>query len=151
MNNRSVPPHRCDICGDRFWAPGKLADHCTQMHQEIAAELRCHLCDRRFRFQYQLTAHLRSNVRAHPAPVPARCSHCGKSFLSQWSATQHERDFHVQREFACRLCDAVFDQREAYKQHIKEVHNDKQIECSICHRFFKKTINPKKHLDKRIC
>uniref|UniRef100_A0A182MA92 C2H2-type domain-containing protein n=1 Tax=Anopheles culicifacies TaxID=139723 RepID=A0A182MA92_9DIPT len=117
------------------------------------SEFKCHLCDRKFRFQTRLDGHLRE----HQGLKPAVCKVCGKDFSDWKNLRRHVKEKHLQHNqgnFPCDYegCSFTYTTSKGLKAH-KKKHDPKYVKpvpkkciCETCGNTFSSKGALKKHL-----
>ena len=143
----------CSVCFE--WVEERdMVRHAHTKHPEgDAREVICSLCDRRFKYKYELRRHMNNfPVERHPRPRPIECDICHRVFKRYVSMVQHKKDLHQgPSPFHCGICDQQFDQRDELRSHQSTVHERQKLSCDRCGLFFTKSRRLKRHIDEKRC
>ncbi|GFR87971.1 zinc finger protein 768 [Elysia marginata] len=110
-------PFACKYCDRRFTQQHLLSKHEKKMHLS-KREIKCHLCNKVFKRNENLTRHMGSLTRhfkaQHQQLRPHTCPICRRAFTRKSLLRKHVERFHVQKArelvsqrgkfFRCKLC-----------------------------------------------
>ena len=135
----------CAECNGAFGSKQALSYHDKVKHQKLDLELPCSICDKTFKFDEKLNAHMREVHRS----FKVNCHICESSFKRQSALNHHyklahgmlinelylENSSEIMEVFNCPSCDMVTREKRTLNHHIKFVHNKKDqeiLECDQC-------------------
>ncbi|KAF8953332.1 hypothetical protein BGZ46_003232 [Entomortierella lignicola] len=98
--------------------------HCDISDQEgdeiESRPFRCEMCEKNFRRQYNLNAHLKTHLeeRVHA------CNQCDKKFLRPYDLSRHQRIHTKDKPYQCKICSQIFIRNDAIWRHYRKIHQD---------------------------
>jgi len=140
--------YQCDMCYKTFSTLSSLSSH-RRIHSDEKPFI-CHLCNRSFRHQSTLNAHIMS---VHSGLRPYQCEVCQKAFSSVGNLKSHRRT-HMRENmlvcrqpFKCDVCTKEFS-RSSYLVAHKCRPTDpsaKRYTCEVCKKSFTRSSNLARH------
>ncbi|XP_030752787.1 zinc finger protein 454-like isoform X10 [Sitophilus oryzae] len=124
-NGQSKPSFKCDICKKTFTTKKALKKHLMRHTDE--RKIPCKICGKLFRFNYELTAHMRS----HEGPT-LQCDMCPKMFSHKSHLNAHRKRHLGEFEAFCDLCNKGFISHSLYASHKKAIHDNAGHICEVC-------------------
>ncbi|XP_034249264.1 uncharacterized protein LOC117650080 [Thrips palmi] len=112
-------PFSCEVCARRFATQSMLRSH-QVIHQpppEIAAQLPCPTCGKRFKNKKTLSTH----AKCH-ADRQFKCGTCGKQFARKVHYDGHMRTHSADRPYSCTVCNRTYRERKHRADHMRRVH-----------------------------
>nr|XP_021138547.1 gastrula zinc finger protein XlCGF57.1 isoform X2 [Columba livia] len=93
---------------------------------------RCPKCNKNFKEQWSLVAHMRSHMRERPF----HCTDCGKSFIYKQHLLNHQCVHKGEKPLACGDCGKNFTRKSALMMH-QRIHTGKKLfACTDCSKSF---------------
>ncbi|XP_064905623.1 uncharacterized protein LOC110355741 [Columba livia] len=93
---------------------------------------RCPKCNKNFKEQWSLVAHMRSHMRERPF----HCTDCGKSFIYKQHMLNHQCVHKGEKPLACGDCGKNFTRKSALMIH-QRIHTGKKLfACTDCSKSF---------------
>lgn len=151
--------YECNDCGHKLSSIRSIIRHTRAKHLN-EKPFACHICDKAFAIQSQLTRHIKDHISPphftceqcgrifssrqghhyhqldHAGIKPHKCSICGKAFRNKTDMVNHERIHSGDRPFTCELCGKSFVEKGALRKH-RVVHTrEKNFVCSNCGKQF---------------
>lgn len=151
--------YECNDCGHKLSSIRSIIRHTRAKHLN-EKPFACHICDKAFAIQSQLTRHVKDHISPphftceqcgrifssrqghhyhqldHAGIKPHKCSVCGKAFRNKTDMVNHERIHSGDRPFTCELCGKSFVEKGALRKH-RVVHTrEKNFVCSNCGKQF---------------
>lgn len=105
----------CKICNEDFNLLNEYCRHLTQKHGEEVPKPKCIICDKIFKTETLLQAHLKEHK-----DLTFPCEYCNKIFTTMYKIKRHVKRSHVINE--CEYCDKVFYDKAEFGKHKKEEH-----------------------------
>ncbi|XP_037298107.1 zinc finger protein 664 isoform X2 [Manduca sexta] len=162
--------YACETCGKLFIELYALRRH-TRVHtgELVEKKHKCHLCDKRYRWSAQLSAHvarhagarpcacacgksfptprlLASHQRVHDDRKPHACHYCDKRFRHESTRNTHHRTHTGEKPYVCCTCGKAFIQNSNLTLHMRTHTGEKPYSCSMCWRKFSSSSTLKAHL-----
>ncbi|XP_055542040.1 gastrula zinc finger protein XlCGF8.2DB-like isoform X2 [Wyeomyia smithii] len=143
--HKGLKPYVCDICGLRSNCKLNMRAHMARNHGEDQ-RIPCTMCDKVFRCQQILKAHMRGthdekketcplcglksankhalarHLRIHTQTRDYVCPQCGKAFYCQSVLNIHLRTHTGETPYICSICTKGFVHRRMYVIHMKALH-----------------------------
>ncbi|XP_071796844.1 uncharacterized protein [Asterias amurensis] len=139
-------PYKCNLCEADFTEQSMLSEHLFQVHNVTTPgteyQLKCQVCPRTFKFEYQLerhkSVHFDQRGDTHPCV-------CGKMFKLRSILWKHLSKVHVTpRLHTCLICYQMFSNRKFRRCHMRMQH-DTRFKCHKCGNTFLKSKHLKHH------
>ncbi|KAF6213542.1 hypothetical protein GE061_011262 [Apolygus lucorum] len=84
-------------------------------------------------------------VKTEPAPAPALCKFCGKSFPDVGTLITHLPAHTGDRPFKCEFCGKAFKLRHHMKDHCRVHTGERPFRCTLCGKTFSRSTILKAH------
>ena len=101
---------QCHICDKRFTSNSNLSIHIRVHTGEKPFE--CHFCNKRFPSNRNLSYH----INTHTGAKPFKCGQCPKRFASSANRSQHSKS-HSAPSYECEFCGNMFSLSASLKLH----------------------------------
>jgi uncharacterized Zn-finger protein len=125
--------YECDECGQRFWSEHYLKVHYSTQHVKSDGINSCHICGAGFRWQANLTEH----IKTHNKDNCFKCDACGEQFSQKLFLTDHMKTHVEHRLHECHECEARFLTESKLHDHLRSHKSENLYKCVICgQRFF---------------
>ncbi|OXA65004.1 uncharacterized protein LOC110842426 [Folsomia candida] len=120
-------------------------DNALKNNNRAGGELKCSLCDRKYKSVGTLKVHMR---RSHENRGKFVCNMCNNKFDSKFVLTQHmktnkcvssqQENSKAKRKIKCKFCTATFEKQNALTLHLRREHYDAvyKIKCPECDKKF---------------
>ncbi|XP_060804279.1 zinc finger protein 880 [Amyelois transitella] len=137
---KSDPTKLCDVCGQIFDNPKKLASHKLYKHNKKAKIFtQCPKCPKVLASPYYLHRHM---MRTHDGKKDFICSMCGALFAYRGELTNHHKNVHEKnnapkKTYKCEFCDKVYKCQKSVTIHERSVHTgERPAVCAVCNSTF---------------
>ena len=159
--------HKCDSCGKAYFTPYDLDLHAKSVHEEKrvtcqycglkltrrytlknhilavhsnVAKFKCSICDREFKTNAQLLAHIRTchkEIENTESPNMSTCDKCNKTMKTSY-LKNHIKQVHGKKHFECDICGYAGALKTQLVSHYKHIHTKrmKDINCTLCDKSF---------------
>lgn len=141
VENDSLYPHCCEVCGMSFPSTKDLKDHTQTAHIKLKP-FQCNICLKRFTQQ----AGVQQHMRMHSGDRPFKCTFCPKAFTQKSGLDQHLRIHTKIKPYRCIICDKSFCQSVHLQQHMRTHTNVAPFKCGICQKRFKQSSHLNYHV-----
>ena len=146
--------HVCDTCGEKFHRKKSFRKHCyksqsrckpcmRQQKQDFYGRagkepLSCEICEKRFRYPYNLKVHLYS----HSKEKRYKCKYCQKGYTWKRNYEMHILGHTSHKLFNCEICNKSFKTKPRLDRHMNtRVHTGakkvKHVTCDTCGKKFR--------------
>ena len=142
----------CELCNGIFSTNFNLHRHMVEQHNsfqkkysEHENDFACLLCDKYFKYQRNLDAHIHAQ---HTQVSEYKCNICDKKFTASSSLKRHSSEQHRVSDFdksiypeegkvfSCKVCDSVFYRKDHLKAHTLIHTNRNKLTCIQCGKQF---------------
>jgi len=138
--------HHCRLCDKHFRFKYDLNIHVFESHCD-ARPYPCKFCHKRFTGHSSMLAHM----RIHTGERPFTCLKCDRKFIQRSHMRDHERTHSSHREFKCTECEAAFTRMSALRRH-ELVHRDEtRYACIKCDKKFNRRHELLLHETRNVC
>ncbi|XP_061730077.1 zinc finger protein 845-like [Cydia pomonella] len=131
----------CDICGKKFLYRNAIEAHMID-HAEFNKFI-CETCGRGFKRLFNLKCHV-SNRHIKHAPV--KCSHCDRTFKSDFTLQNHLRFVNKEKPYSCPVCTKGFPSEVTLKNHLFWHSDERPFSCELCAAKYKAKSQLKIHM-----
>ena len=148
IQDSPIDTFECYPCQIKFKSEADLASHIQIKHgdddvdedeQEKSStkgKWTCSKCEKSFKFQHRLKAHLETHIEIHSRARPFQCQDCDKRFLRSSDLWAHQR-IHSGSKYTCLQCGKKLASSGSLHNHKKSVHEEsKRFECHVCFKGF---------------
>lgn len=126
--------YECEECGQRFWSEHYLKVHNNTQHNTSDGINSCHVCGAVFRWQANLTEHIKTHNNKDNV---FKCDACGEQFSQKLFLTDHMKTHVEHRLHQCHECEARFLTENKLQDHLRSQKYENPYKCVICgQRFF---------------
>ena len=137
-------PYTCKYC-QRTFAQYSTARSHEEMHMGGLRMHQCHVCDRMYRTERELTAH----TVGHEGSLEHRCRVCGRGFKKLTELKNHQQRYHAeQKPFACDHCPKSYMSLRELRVHMTLHTGELPYTCLICSKRYRLKATLRKHMDK---
>lgn len=151
--------YKCLICSARFNTCAKLCRHkVTHLNLPASARHRirkktkkCPQCDKLFRADDGLKAHLLKNHSTEEATQIIPCNYCSRTYTHLFLLERHVKTSHNEKPHVkCDYCSNVYKRRSSLNYHLRTTHNVDSNQpitftCTICNKIFAHKDNLTRH------
>lgn len=115
-------------------------------------QFKCLLCKKRFSRQSTLNNHMKAHVepkdKSSDCEIAQECPICFKNVTSDYKrhVKNHDRIKGDTKTYACKLCDANYNQYNSLRAHMSKHTGKKEYCCDVCSKEFSDLSNLTKHL-----
>ncbi|XP_066934406.1 gastrula zinc finger protein XlCGF67.1-like [Clytia hemisphaerica] len=122
----------CFFCGEEISMDEKES-HILKHKPEDDGSAGCHMCEKRFRGNYELKCHVKV---VHKGEL-WKCTKCPKEFKSKNGLTYHNKSVHKMGKLLhCDSCECSFPSQQKLLFHQRKDHGKKPLLCRTCNTCF---------------
>jgi len=122
-------PFECHVCEKRFETQEQVTEHFDNIHKDNPNPFTCEDCQSVFKNSVSLRYHRK---RAHPLGSRVKCEICkDRLFPSEAHLKLHMANTHRTEPFKCPHCDFMTVVKAQFERHKREVHEDIYASVSI--------------------
>lgn len=160
MNYRSLNGHtkihtgekryKCDICGQAFTESSTRTKHLATHNPE--KQFKCFICNKGFSRKSTLNKHVKVHTepkdKSFDSDTAQECPICFKIVTSDFQrhVKNHDRVKGENKTYACKLCNAIYNQYNSLRAHMSKHTGKKEYCCDVCSKEFSDLSNLTKHL-----
>ena len=110
--------------------------------------LTCTICDKKYSYKSELTAHTRS---VHDQIASFKCDYegCAKKYRGRGALRNHRLETHVEGRRSCAICDMTFASKAGLQRHTGKMHGQTavfQCQYSGCEKKYQSRVFLKEHV-----
>lgn len=142
--------YKCEICDRCFTESSTRTKHMTT-HNPVK-QFQCETCTKCFSRKSTLAKHLKVHVepkdKLSDCEPAQECPICLKNVTSDLNRhiKNHNRPKGNAKTYACKLCDANYNQYNSLRAHMSKHTGKKEYCCDVCSKEFSDLSNLTKHL-----
>nr|XP_019533179.2 transcription factor grauzone-like [Aedes albopictus] len=140
---------RCQRCPKSF-AQQKILDVHMAEHETLDNEdAKCETCDKCFRSQAGLKAHIDT---VHQRRINYVCEYCSKGFNRKTDFTDHRKRHELtadQMKKQCPVCNKLVKNTKYWKRHMDRHRTEGSHKCDHCGHVSNNLLSLKEHMEKR--
>eukprot|EP01084_Bolivina_argentea_P022461 41749_1 len=137
---------KCKQCNVLFDNHKEFKSH-MQINHNISTAYKCDKCDKYFKDQHYLSAHIRTTHMKHGNIKQIKqkritkinlqqCKQCGKMLKSKSNLKRHMRTHTGYKPYSCDICGKAFCQSGTLTVHRRTHTGEKPYKCDICNKSF---------------
>lgn len=112
---------------------------------KFKTHLACKLCDKSFRFNFELKRHV---AIFHQKQRPHKCKYCSKKFARKGRLKNPTDSTHFGIRHKCHLCSALLASKEYLNRHIRNAHNRvTRYSCMYCEKSYTSKHSLRSHVN----